>query len=118
MKLSSFIISFLLLFMAIFFNQLALAIKATASHILVKTKEEADNLLNKIRNENADFAELARKHSTCPSKAKGGSLGTFSPGQMVKEFDDATFNKATVGEPYGPVKTQFGYHLILVTAKN
>ena len=64
----------------------------------------------------AKFAELAKTESGCPSGAKGGDLGPFSHGQMVKEFDEAAFG-AEIGKVVGPVKTSFGYHLILVTAK-
>ena len=60
-----------------------------------------------------DFAAVAKEHSTCPSAKRGGDLGTFSPGQMVKPFDTVVFNEE-VGKVHGPVKTQFGYHLILV----
>ena len=61
----------------------------------------------------ADFAELAKQHSQCPSGQQGGDLGTFGPGQMVREFDDVVFHKE-VGSVHGPVKTQFGYHLVQV----
>lgn len=64
----------------------------------------------------AKFAELAKEHSACPSSAKGGDLGEFQHGQMVKEFDEMAF-KLPVGEISAPVKTSFGYHLILVTEK-
>ena len=64
----------------------------------------------------AKFAELAKANSDCPSSAKGGDLGKFGPGQMVKEFDEAAF-ALPVGKVSDPVKTQFGYHLILTTAK-
>jgi peptidyl-prolyl cis-trans isomerase C len=86
---------------------------ATARHILVPTAQQAEDLKAQIA-EGADFAELARKHSTCPSGARGGDLGTFSPGQMVKEFNDVCFNEQ-VGVVHGPVQTQFGFHLIEVT---
>jgi peptidyl-prolyl cis-trans isomerase C len=93
--------------------------EATASHILVKDESTAVSLLERLRDGPQDnledrFAREAGKYSECPSKSKGGSLGTFKPGQMVKEFDGAVFN-GPVGEIQGPVQTQFGYHLILVT---
>jgi len=83
---------------------------ASARHILVKTKEEADAIKKKL-SKGADFATLARKHSTCPSKKKGGNLGEFQRGQMVKAFDDVVFKKPLF-TVHGPVKTKFGYHLI------
>lgn len=88
---------------------------ASARHILVPTEVECENLKTQIT-EGGDFAKLAGEHSKCPSGAKGGSLGEFSPGQMVREFDEVVFS-ADVGTVQGPVKTQFGYHLIEVTAR-
>lgn len=93
--------------------------EATASHILVKEPSLAQSLLERLNDGPQDnledrFAREAGKYSECPSKSKGGSLGTFKPGQMVKEFNDAVF-EGPVGVIQGPVKTQFGYHLILVT---
>jgi peptidyl-prolyl cis-trans isomerase C len=88
---------------------------ATARHILVKTEAECNALKQKIEN-GASFAEVAADHSQCPSGRKGGDLGKFSPGQMVKEFDSAVFN-GDVGVLYGPIKTQFGYHLLEVTSR-
>jgi len=87
--------------------------KASARHILVDTKEECEELKNKIDG-GADFAEIAKEHSQCPSGQKGGALGKFEPGQMVKEFDDVVFS-AEINKTHGPVKTQFGYHLIEIT---
>ena len=87
--------------------------QADARHILVESKERCQELIDEI-NAGADFAELARENSLCPSKNKDGELGTFSPGKMVKEFDEVAFN-ADVGVIYGPVKTEFGYHLLQVT---
>ncbi|MEM0343111.1 MAG: peptidylprolyl isomerase [Thermoplasmata archaeon] len=84
-----------------------------ASHILVSTEEEAKELMAKLR-AGADFAELARKHSECPSGRRGGDLGWFGKGQMVKEFEKAAFDGAK-GSVVGPVKTEFGWHLIKVT---
>lgn len=84
--------------------------KACALHILVKTREEAEKLKQQLA-KGADFGKLAKQHSTCPSGKKGGDLGEFRQGQMVKAFDDAVF-KGAVLEIIGPVKTQFGFHLI------
>jgi peptidyl-prolyl cis-trans isomerase C len=84
-----------------------------ASHILVATKEQADAILAEANALN--FASLAQAHSSCPSKARGGDLGDFGPGQMVKPFEDATMATA-VGSISQPVQTQFGYHLIHRTA--
>jgi peptidyl-prolyl cis-trans isomerase C len=80
-----------------------------ASHILVSTKEQAEAILAEASALN--FGQLAMQHSSCPSKANGGDLGEFGPGQMVKPFEDATLATA-VGEISQPVQTQFGYHLI------
>lgn len=90
--------------------------QAAARHILVSTEEQCKDLKEQIAN-GADFAELAQQHSSCPSGKQGGALGTFGPGQMVKEFDEVVFS-APVGEVQGPVKTQFGYHLVEVTMRN
>ena len=65
----------------------------------------------------ADFAQVAKENSTCPSSRQGGDLGSFGPGQMVKEFDEACFSME-IGELRGPIKTQFGYHLIRLDAAN
>ena len=88
-----------------------------ASHILVADEAEANELLAKIQAGEVTFEEAAKAHSSCPSKEQGGSLGTFGRGQMVPEFDSACFEMA-VGELRGPVKTQFGFHLIRLDAKN
>ena len=87
--------------------------QATARHILVENEEFCEQLKEQIA-DGADFSALAQEHSTCPSGQRGGDLGSFSPGQMVQEFDSVVFS-ATVNEVQGPVKTQFGYHLIEVT---
>ena len=89
---------------------------ASARHILVKTIEACEELKTKISG-GADFADVAKDHSDCPSSAEGGSLGEFSPGQMVPEFDEVVFS-AEIGTVQGPVKTQFGYHLIEVTKRD
>ncbi|MDD5285080.1 MAG: peptidylprolyl isomerase [Desulfuromonadaceae bacterium] len=90
--------------------------KATARHILVTTKETCEELKNKIE-AGADFAACARENSKCPSGRDGGNLGEFGPGQMVKEFDQAVFT-GEVGKVIGPIKTEFGYHLIEVTKRS
>ena len=87
-----------------------------ASHILVEDESVANEIKEKLNN-GADFKELAKEYSNCPSKENGGNLGVFTKGQMVKEFEDAAF-KMGVGEISDPVKTQFGYHIIKVTNKN
>ncbi|SER29155.1 peptidyl-prolyl cis-trans isomerase C [Nitrosomonas sp. Nm51] len=89
--------------------------KASARHILVKTEAECSGLKDEIES-GAQFGDLAEEHSLCPSGKQGGELGEFGPGQMVKEFDTVVFS-APVGEVQGPVKTQFGYHLVEVTAR-
>ena len=83
---------------------------ACALHILVKTEKQAVDLKAKLT-KGADFAQLARKFSICPSKKKGGDLGEFRRGQMVKSFDDVVFKKELL-KVHGPIKTKFGYHLI------
>ena len=84
--------------------------KIKASHILVKKRSEADRLLKEIQS-GTEFAELARNHSLCSSGKKGGSLGFFTRGKMVKEFEKAAFSLAK-GELSDVVKTEFGYHII------
>ena len=84
--------------------------RACARHILVKSKTEAERIKAEL-DKGVDFGKLAKKYSICPSKRKQGDLGEFSPGQMVKAFDNVVFNKPVL-EIHGPVKTQFGYHLI------
>jgi peptidyl-prolyl cis-trans isomerase D len=84
-----------------------------ASHILVKTKEEADKLLAEIKKAPNRFAELAKKHSQDPGSAeKGGDLGWFGPGMMVKPFEEAAFALKKEGELAGPVQSEFGFHII------
>ncbi len=84
--------------------------RASARHILVPTEQVCLELKAKIE-AGADFADCARNFSKCPSGREGGNLGEFSPGQMVKEFDEVVFN-GEVGKVHGPIKTQFGYHLV------
>lgn len=101
----------------------------SASHILLmyegsmrstatRSKDEAQQQIEALKTEidgGADFADLAKEHSDCPSGADGGALGTFGKGQMVKEFEDAAFSM-DVGETSDVVETDFGYHLIQRTA--
>ncbi len=94
----------------------AKAEEVSASHILVDDEEACQEIYNKIKGEELDFATAAKEHSSCPSKEQGGSLGSFSRGRMVPEFEEAAF-KMEVGEISEPVKTQFGYHIIKLDAK-
>lgn len=89
--------------------------KASARHILVSTQEKCESIKKQIE-DGADFVELAKKHSKCPSGQKGGDLGEFSPGQMVAEFDKVVFSEE-VNKVHGPVQTQFGFHLIEITSR-
>lgn len=89
--------------------------QASARHILVDTEAKCEELKTAIEN-GADFAQVAKDNSSCPSSRDGGNLGTFGRGQMVKEFDEVVFS-APVGVVQGPVKTQFGYHLVEVTSR-
>ena len=89
--------------------------KASARHILVPSETDCNTLKTLIENGD-DFAEVAKQHSKCPSGKQGGALGEFSPGQMVKEFDEVVFS-GEIGKVLGPVKTQFGYHLIEITKR-
>ena len=89
---------------------------ACARHILVKTREQAEDIKRKL-DKGADFGKLAKQFSTCPSAKKGGDLGEFRRGQMVKAFDDVVFKKDVL-VIHGPVKTRFGYHLIQTIFRN
>lgn len=86
-----------------------------AAHILVKTDKKAKEVLDKL-NKGLSFAEAARKYSDCPSGKNSGDLGWFGKGKMVPEFEKAAF-ESDKGKLLGPVKTQFGYHLIKVLDK-
>ncbi|MGB1237489.1 MAG: peptidylprolyl isomerase [Pseudomonadales bacterium] len=83
---------------------------ACARHILVKTKDQAEKLKAQLAR-GADFTSLAKKHSICPSAKRGGDLGEFKAGTMVKPFDRVVFTKSLL-TVHGPVKTKFGFHLI------
>lgn len=89
--------------------------KASARHILVDSEEKCNELKSQIE-AGTDFAEVAKEHSSCPSGASGGELGEFGPGQMVKEFDEVVFS-GELNTVHGPVKTQFGYHLLEITSR-
>lgn len=89
----------------------------STKHILVDSEEKCKDVLAVIENGEKTFEDAAKEYSSCPSSAKGGDLGTFGKGQMVKEFEDVAFH-AEIGHVEGPVKTQFGYHLIKVEKKN
>lgn len=88
---------------------------ATARHILVSSEEQCLTLKGEIE-AGADFGEVAKRNSSCPSRMQGGDLGAFTPGQMVKEFDEVVFS-GPINTVLGPVKTQFGYHLIEITKR-
>lgn len=90
--------------------------EATARHILVDSEEKCTELKQQIV-DGADFADVAREHSSCPSSQQGGDLGSFGPGMMVPEFDKVVFND-DLGVVHGPVKTQFGYHLLEITSRS
>jgi peptidyl-prolyl cis-trans isomerase C len=96
-----------------------MANKVKASHILVEKHSKAEQIYNQLKSVSPNqlpnaFRKQAGLHSTCPSKKKGGNLGTFGRGAMVKEFEKAAF-ALEVGQMSGIVKTKFGYHIILRT---
>ncbi|ALM52239.1 peptidylprolyl isomerase [Halomonas huangheensis] len=90
-------------------------VQATARHILVDTEEQCLALKSEIEG-GRDFADVARNNSNCPSGRQGGDLGSFGPGQMVREFDEVVFS-GDLNKVHGPVKTQFGYHLLEITSR-
>ena len=87
------------------------ATEVRASHLLVETEEEVKQLREEILG-GVEFADVAKRVSKCPSGKEGGDLGFFGPGRMVKEFDEAAFS-LPVGELSEPIKTQFGWHLLI-----
>ena len=89
---------------------------ASARHLLVESAVICQDLKEKIASGETTFEAAAKEYSQCPSGAEGGALGTFGQGQMVPEFDKVVFNDE-VGVVHGPVKTQFGYHLLEVTER-
>lgn len=97
-------------------KRVIMANTASALHILVDDEKQANDILAQIE-QGADFQDMARKYSNCPSKRDGGSLGEFRKGDMVPAFDKVVFSCELL-KPAGPVKTQFGYHLIKVLYRN
>ena len=89
----------------------------SAKHILVESEEKCNEILASINAGEKTFEEAAKEFSSCPSGQRGGDLGEFGKGQMVKEFEEAAFS-AEIVQVVGPVQTQFGYHLIKVEKKN
>lgn len=89
---------------------------ALAKHILVKTKDECEKIKQRLA-KGDDFTQLAKKYSMCPSAKKGGDLGEVRPGQMVKVINDVIFKKAVL-TVHGPIKSQFGYHLVHVAFRD
>ena len=87
-----------------------MSMQVTASHILVESETLANEILDQVTSGEV-FSQMAQQHSKCPSGKYGGVLGQFGRGKMVKEFEDAAF-QLEVGSVGGPIKTQFGYHLI------
>jgi len=87
-----------------------------AKHILVKTKDEAEVLKQRLA-KGEDFARLAKKHSICSSRKREGDLGEIYPGQLVKPVEQVVFNKPLL-KVHGPVKSRFGFHLIVVYFRN
>jgi len=92
-----------------------MAAQARASHILVKTEDQAKQIMKRLT-DGEEFAAVAKRFSSCPSGKNGGDLGWFGKGMMVPEFEKIAFEEG-VGKVVGPVKTQFGYHVIKVTGK-
>ncbi len=90
-----------------------------ASHILVRTKKEAEKVLEEIKNKKgAKFSSLAKKYSIDSiTAAQGGDLGYFSKGEMVPEFESAVFALKNVGDITGIIKTDFGYHIAMLTGR-
>ncbi len=90
--------------------------RATAKHILVEDEQVCIDLKEKIQNEEMTFEQAAESYSQCPSGNDGGNLGNFGEGEMVPEFDKVVFNDE-IGIVHGPVKTQFGYHLLKIESR-
>ena len=117
------LVLFVLILSVVFIGNLKLGAKMSedftqvrAAHILVETKEEAAKLREKIVAGEMKFEDAAAQFSSCPSGARGGDLGYFGRGMMVKEFEVPSFNEP-VGTVTEPIQTQFGWHLIHVIDK-
>jgi len=91
--------------------------KATARHILVKTENLCNKIKKEIKAKEITFEKAAKKFSKCPSGKKGGDLGKFYDGEMVPAFDKVVF-KDKLHVVHGPIKTQFGFHLIEITSRS
>jgi len=89
--------------------------KISASHILCKTQPEANEIIEVIKG-GENFEQIAKERSLCPSGKRGGDLGSFGRGMMVKEFETAAYNLKSGETTTEPVKTQFGYHIIKRTS--
>ena len=117
------LVLFVLILSVVFIGNLKLGAKMSedftqvrAAHILVETKEEAAKLREKIVAGEMKFEDAAAQFSSCPSGARGGDLGYFGRGMMVKEFEIPSFNEP-IGTVTEPIQTQFGWHLIHVIDK-
>ncbi len=94
-----------------------MAQRASARHILVQDESKCMELKELITSGKATFGEVAKENSLCPSGRQGGDLGRFGRGQMVEEFDRVVFS-GEVGVVHGPIKTEFGYHLLEITQRD
>lgn len=98
------------------FNVIEQKMEIHAKHILISDEAKASEIIADIKSKKITFEDAAKKHSICPSSESGGDLGYFRKGMMVKEFEDAVFG-AKDGDVIGPVKTDFGYHVIMVVGR-
>lgn len=90
--------------------------QASARHLLMNSQSECQQVKNDISDNKITFEAAAEKYSLCPSASNGGDLGTFPQGQMVPEFDEVVFNEE-LNVIHGPIKTEFGYHLLKITSR-
>jgi len=90
---------------------------AIAQHILVTTLEKCQDIQKQLQN-GAKFEDMAARYSSCSSGDRGGDLGEFGPGSMVRQLDDLIFkDKVALNVVHGPIQTEFGYHLLLITKR-